>query len=446
MKWALFVTLTYLLSLASGEIDLQDIEIPDIDDLTVIKDRCDERGGKGTFEKVKTAKDSLTTCLQGLVDVETLKNEVEEAKKTGSMDEVFGKYCAKRPIVANCVRNFTDTISLCMEDAEKQALNITLEIVKQLGEFICFKDGDRIAMFVAEGGVECIKDHAEGIKNCVNKTFKIETEINTNALPNLLIDKKKCDDLGKLQACVVEELEKCKDSTPANIVDALFRFVKKSACNTKSKRSTTAHKLFKRSASLVNELYNSADTKSKIMRIVKEKCTENAPDGGYESFIASAENTSACIQQSVRRHRMFVTPKDEFKQNIGKCAEAVIEKAENCLPEEEKYYPNFYFDVIYSLIDFGYANKDRIIANTMSAEGISCFRNFNSNESKKSLVQCFSADDSERFDKQKLCKHMKEVRKCVSEEFNKKCIKDVEVNRLIEDFFVAFNAPCEAKV
>lgn len=45
-------------------------------------------------------------------------------------------------------------------------------------------------------------------------------------------------DLSKVQTCVVAELEKCKDSTPANIVDALFRFIKKSACDDKKpKRS-----------------------------------------------------------------------------------------------------------------------------------------------------------------------------------------------------------------
>lgn len=54
---------------------------------------------------------------------------------------------------------------------------------------------------------------------CLNSTFS--SKINT------------------VQTCVVEELEKCKDSTPANIVDALFKFVKKSACkNNKQRRST----------------------------------------------------------------------------------------------------------------------------------------------------------------------------------------------------------------
>ena len=34
-------------------------------------------------------------------------------------------------------------------------------------------------------------------------------------------------DFFKLQKCVVKELEKCKEPTPANIVDSLFNFIKK---------------------------------------------------------------------------------------------------------------------------------------------------------------------------------------------------------------------------
>lgn len=34
-------------------------------------------------------------------------------------------------------------------------------------------------------------------------------------------------DIQNLQQCIVTELEKCEEPTPANIVDSLFRFVRK---------------------------------------------------------------------------------------------------------------------------------------------------------------------------------------------------------------------------
>ncbi|CAG9817050.1 unnamed protein product [Phaedon cochleariae] len=80
-----------------------------------------------------------------LINIETLKNEVEEAKKTGSMDEVFGRYCNKRPQMTDCLKKTRDAIAPCLEENEKNAINFTANIVKQLGDFACVKDGDRIA-------------------------------------------------------------------------------------------------------------------------------------------------------------------------------------------------------------------------------------------------------------------------------------------------------------
>lgn len=46
-------------------------------------------------------------------------------------------------------------------------------------------------------------------------------------LPTLIIKEENCHDMDKLEKCVVTELETCKESTPANLVEALFRFVRK---------------------------------------------------------------------------------------------------------------------------------------------------------------------------------------------------------------------------
>lgn len=43
-------------------------------------------------------------------------------------------------------------------------------------------------------------------------------------------------DLEDLRHCVVKQLENCENSTPANIIDSLFKFIRKNACKTKQKR------------------------------------------------------------------------------------------------------------------------------------------------------------------------------------------------------------------
>ncbi|KAJ8954733.1 hypothetical protein NQ318_011427 [Aromia moschata] len=225
MKWLVIFTVL-IVGLCQADLPT---ELPDLDDFDAIKERCDKKGGEGTYEKVKTAQEQAQTCVKGIINVDKIKTEVEEAKKTGSMDEVFGKYCEKRPQIKDCLQKVYDAVQPCLEDGEKKALNLTIDIVKQIGDFACYRDGDRLALFFSVSGPECLNSRVDGIKNCINQTVKFNpATFSPNSIPNLKVDKKKCDDLSTIQNCVVEDLEKgCSDTTPANIVDALFRFVKK---------------------------------------------------------------------------------------------------------------------------------------------------------------------------------------------------------------------------
>lgn len=79
------------------------------------------------------------------MNVTKLQEEVEESKKTGSMDEIFGKYCRKYPEIYQCVETVVEKIKPCLDPAEQSTMNQTLKIIGELKEFVCFKDGDRIA-------------------------------------------------------------------------------------------------------------------------------------------------------------------------------------------------------------------------------------------------------------------------------------------------------------
>lgn len=85
-------------------------------------------------------------------------------------------------------------------------------------------------VFIAEEGPECFSDKSEEIHECVSNTFnKYNDSIpsNVDKIPNFIIKEDNCRDMDKLEVCIVSELEKCKESTPANLVEALFRFVRK---------------------------------------------------------------------------------------------------------------------------------------------------------------------------------------------------------------------------
>ncbi|KAJ8920154.1 hypothetical protein NQ315_011814 [Exocentrus adspersus] len=197
----------------------------------VLKEKCKKQGAENAVDKLKDQQDLVKGCVESHVNYTVVIEELEEAKKTGSMDEVFGKYCKKWPSIYSCFDNVTATARLCMDDKEEKAFNKSQKILNELQEFMCFKDGDRLAMFVAEGGVECVQEQKEGVQNCINSTVGTRIpdseDFSVTNLPTFLFSAKDCQDFDKIRVCVNNELEKCKDSTPANIVDAFFKFLKK---------------------------------------------------------------------------------------------------------------------------------------------------------------------------------------------------------------------------
>lgn len=211
-------------NLNTTQLDVQKVE-------NVLTEKCKKQGAEDAVESLKNQQEVLKSCITDKVNISNIQDELEEAKKTGSMDEVFAKYCQKWPDVYQCVENVTVTVRSCMTEKEEKAFNKSLEIMEDLQEFMCFKDGDRLAMFVAEGGVECVQEQQEGIKNCLNATlggrFPEPDEFSVATLPTFLFTEEDCQDFDKIRQCVNIELEKCKDTTPANIVDAFFKFLKK---------------------------------------------------------------------------------------------------------------------------------------------------------------------------------------------------------------------------
>ena len=85
-------------------------------------------------------------------------------------------------------------------------------------------------MFIAEEGPECFEAKQEELQDCFQETMGKYTnqELPTiENLPSLVIKEENCRDMDALEKCVVAKLEKCNESTPANLVEALFRFVRK---------------------------------------------------------------------------------------------------------------------------------------------------------------------------------------------------------------------------
>jgi hypothetical protein len=211
--------------------EIEDFKLPTENVTKFLKEKCvKETGSDAAYEAASQAANKAITCITNLINFTTIYDEVEAAKPTGNVDAVFNKYCDQRGKAIQCVEDFTNSIEPCLNDEEKAQKVVFVNITKSLLEFICHENGNQIALFIAEEGPECFTDKSDEIHECVSKTFNkyndsIPTDV--NKIPNFIITEDNCRDMDKLEKCIVTELEQCKESTPANLVEALFRFVRK---------------------------------------------------------------------------------------------------------------------------------------------------------------------------------------------------------------------------
>uniref|UniRef100_A0A1B6FPP0 27 kDa hemolymph protein n=1 Tax=Cuerna arida TaxID=1464854 RepID=A0A1B6FPP0_9HEMI len=197
----------------------------------MLKERCEKYGTNTSFDRALAAREEARFCFEGMVNITEFQAEIEHAKPTGDLDIVFRKYCRKAPQLRGCVANLTEAIEPCLNPDERILKETIINVTDALISFICFKEGDRIALFIAEEGPECLKSKQEQIQECINSTFSHyipkDVQGKQEELPLFKMEEKECGDLRKLQKCVIKQLEKCSEPTPANIVDSLIKFVRK---------------------------------------------------------------------------------------------------------------------------------------------------------------------------------------------------------------------------
>lgn len=215
-----------------GKVDENQIHDIKNKSTVIFKEKCEKNGGPEAFTNAENSFKGFTGCLESLVNTTVLQREIEDAKPTGQVDEVFKKYCAKTPQFKGCFRDMTEAAKPCFTPDERNNLKTVYNVSEQLAEFICFKEGDRIALFIAEGGPECIQEKGEEIQSCLNSTVGSNYNITPNnfsvdSIPEISFGEKECKQMQNLQKCVVSSLETCSQPTSANIVESLFNFIRK---------------------------------------------------------------------------------------------------------------------------------------------------------------------------------------------------------------------------
>lgn len=72
---------------------LQNVTLPSIDEMKkVLKEKCSKvSGGDAAYEAIERGTEDLKNCTSGLINVEVLQKEIEEAEPSGELDTVFNK-------------------------------------------------------------------------------------------------------------------------------------------------------------------------------------------------------------------------------------------------------------------------------------------------------------------------------------------------------------------
>ncbi|KAH8387358.1 hypothetical protein KR093_006589 [Drosophila rubida] len=180
---------------------------------------------------IEQAAGQLLQCVSGLVNVTTVLDEVEEAKPKGDLDVVFERYCLRLPNVTRCLDEFNAAVLPCLTREERNHNAMMRRIVGKLLDFVCYKNGDQIALFIAEEGPECLEQHKDNIGTCLQNTFGhyLPSELNVTRLelPELVLGPRQCVELLNFENCVLHHLERCNNITPSNIVESMFRYVRR---------------------------------------------------------------------------------------------------------------------------------------------------------------------------------------------------------------------------
>jgi len=214
--------------------------------LTSVRDhffaQCRAQGIRDPDKFVEDIQDNAKRCVEENINSTALQQDIEKYSKNGELDELFVSRCRDLPpVILPCMEQRLDELGQCLNETER-GKNYTGTLMAALSaafDFLCFNNGERIAIFLGERGQECAKSNKTGqsVRDCLSAHNL--TEAAPDVLANLVygFSEQNCARLFVAHECLADGLKHCDDPTPANVVDSLLlAFEKPLPC----KRKTSA--------------------------------------------------------------------------------------------------------------------------------------------------------------------------------------------------------------
>uniref|UniRef100_A0A1A9VYJ5 Uncharacterized protein n=1 Tax=Glossina austeni TaxID=7395 RepID=A0A1A9VYJ5_GLOAU len=189
-----------------------------------IKNHCIKNLGNTmgitAYNNIEKESEKLKTCLNGHLNVTKLQGKMSQGDLRNNLKTIFSAYCQKKGDLTKCVENFSNELTPCLDANDRALQKDAIRMTGKLYEFLCLNDGNQIVEFIINGGPECVQQHYKAIVDkCIEPHF-----IEFDRSP---LTVEKCKNLNNMEKCFVNELNACPNKKAANIVQDLFRYMKK---------------------------------------------------------------------------------------------------------------------------------------------------------------------------------------------------------------------------
>lgn len=193
--------------------------------------QCREQGISEPEDFLERVRDNAMRCVLDNLNVTEIQADITKHMENSDLDVLFSSRCQTLPpIMLSCARDRLGELEQCLNDTQR-AKNYTETLMAGLEaavDFLCFKDGERIAIFLGEKGQECVSSNQTGqdLQKCLKEhdLYDENGEGVGDTISSLVYgySEENCRRLFIAHDCVAGALKHCDDPTPSNVVDSLL--------------------------------------------------------------------------------------------------------------------------------------------------------------------------------------------------------------------------------
>ncbi|XP_043245041.1 27 kDa hemolymph glycoprotein-like isoform X2 [Amphibalanus amphitrite] len=189
--------------------------------------QCREQGVRDPEALVEDVGNSAQRCIEDNLNMTEIQEDIAQHMKNGDLDKLFSGRCRTLPpIIYSCAEIQLAKLSTCLNETEraKDYPGHMMNGLRAAIDFLCFQDGERIAIFLGDKGQECVSANAtrDSVQGCLKSHNLTEHVSEQFGSLTYGFTPDNCDRLFVAHDCVVDGLRLCEDSTPSNVVDSLL--------------------------------------------------------------------------------------------------------------------------------------------------------------------------------------------------------------------------------